>query len=395
MKTCVLCVTTTFPRSDDDRQPRFVLDLNLALKDSYNIYVLAPSSPERTHGYEEDGIVVHRFRYFLNIFEKLTYGSGILSNLKKSPMLWFVVPFFLIGMAYGIWKSLKVLRPDVIHAHWWFPTGFLVVLLNKLTGLNARVIITCHGADYFVIGRRLRKLLKWVISHSDKVAMVSKSMIDDAQKEGFDVCKLCHAPMGADLSSLFIPTPRVEKKGILFVGRFVEKKGVDTLIQAWSLLNDEIRSEGLTVIGDGLMKEKLINLVVDLGLEKSVRFVPFASHSELSRYYRVSKLLVFPSKISEMDNDQEGLGLVPIEAMGCGSVVLSSNIKTLEYLIRDGETGFTFPMGDERVLAEKIQYCLQQDQKVLNRISESAREAALSLYDWSVIGEKYSKLYSG
>jgi glycosyltransferase involved in cell wall biosynthesis len=332
-----LVIATTFPHHTDDGQPRFVLDLCKSVPDNVEQLVLTPSAPGLSADDHVEGIHVRRFRYFFKRAETLAYGSGMLANVKANPARWLLLPFLLVGMVLGIRRELRRYRPDVVHAHWWFPGGLAAKLALATSRDNAKLLTTCHGADYFVVGERLPRLRRWVLNGSDAVAMVSPAMRDHALQRGLPADKMHVASMGVALREHFTPGETEQRHGVLYVGRLVEKKGVGDLIRGWAKAGELATAQGLTIIGSGQQEEGLRALSESLGVSDSIDFHGRVTHENLPEYFRRAALLVFPSIVSP-DNDQEGLGLVAVEAMGCDCPVLASDVRSLSDVILEGDT---------------------------------------------------------
>lgn len=105
-----------------------------------------------------------------------------------------------------------------------------------------------------------------------------------------------------------------------YVGRFVEWKGVSTLIHEFSVVKKEFRDTKLFLVGDGPLKDELIDCVRELDLEKDVAFIE--PQSDLSIVYRGFDVLVLPSR------KLEGFGIVLVEAMSFGIPVIVFDIPT-------------------------------------------------------------------
>jgi len=389
----VLVVATTFPSSMNDSQPRFVLDLCKALGGEVEQRVVVPSAQCLSKVTKIEGIDVHRFRYCLKSFEVLAYGGGILENLKHNKLKWLLLPLFMVGMVWEICLQLKRYKPDIIHAHWWLPAGLASLIAIRLCGAKCKLILTCHGGDYFALGQRFPSLMHWVFSKSDKVCMVSSVMMKDAISKGVPKGKLAVAPMGVDLKTKFSSTSNEQRNGVLFVGRLAEKKGVEVLLQAWSLLPGSIQAMGLNIVGKGVNELELKELSVSLGVSDTVIFEGAVNHELLPDYYRGSSLLVFPSIVSS-DNDQEGLGLVPIEAIGCGCPVLASRIGPLYDVIEDKKSGYFFEMANARDLALKIEWFFEQDVFFVRSNCEFAQRAVKLNYDWDHVAANHITIYT-
>jgi glycosyltransferase involved in cell wall biosynthesis len=392
-KKKVLVIATTFPHHDQDDQPRFVLDLCKSLRGNYEQTVLTPSAPGLKANDEVEGISVRRFRYFFKRAETLAYGSGMLANVKANPARWLLVPFLLVGMILGIRKSLRQFQPDIVHAHWWFPGGLAARLAIATTKGDCKLLTTCHGADYFVVGQRFPRLRRWVLNGSDAVAMVSPAMRDHAIAQGLPAEKLSIASMGVALRKHFKPEPTAQRHGVLYVGRLVGKKGVGDLIKGWAQAADEVRAQGLSIIGSGQQEDSLRALSTSLGVSDSVSFLGPVTHDALPDYFRKAALLVFPSIVSA-DNDQEGLGLVAVEAMGCNCPVLASDVRSLEDVIIEGQTGFVYPMGDTAALARRLDELVPSPERC-REVAERGGDAVRARFDWATVGDRYRSLYDG
>ncbi|MDH3434783.1 MAG: glycosyltransferase family 4 protein, partial [Gammaproteobacteria bacterium] len=381
-KRKVLVVTTTFPRHEGDDQPRFVLDLCKSLPGEFEQRVLAPSAPELPLDDRIEGIPVRRFRYFLRQGETLAYGSGVLANLREKTRRWLLVPFFLLGLVLAVRQELRHFRPDIVHAHWWFPAGLATRLAMATSSGKHKLLVTCHGTDYFTLGKRFPRLLRWVLKRADAVAMVSPAMRDDAISQGLPERKIRIAPMGVDLRKRFTPGDATRRQGVLFVGRLLAEKGVDDLLTGWAAASDAVRDQGLRIIGSGSQQHRLLALASSLGVSDSVSFLGAVAHDDLPMHYRQAALLVFPSPA------EEGLGLVAIEAMGCNCAVLASDTRSLADVIVEGQSGFVYPMGDKAALARRLDELIRAPERC-NEVATRGGDLVRSRFDWAVAGANY------
>lgn len=363
-----------------------MLDLCKSLPGEFEQRVLAPSAPGLQVDDSIEGIPVRRFRYFFNHGETLAHGSGILANLKEQPLRWLLVPFFLFGLVLAVRQELRHFRPDIVHAHWWLPAGLAARLAMATTGGEHKLLVTCHGTDYFVLGKRFSRLMRWVLKRADIVAMVSPAMRDHAAAQGLPDRKLRVAPMGVDLKKRFVPGAGIERHGVLYVGRLVKQKGVDDLLAGWAAASEAVRDQGLRIIGSGDQQDRLPELAVSLGVSGSVNFLGAVAHDDLPVHYQRAALLVFPSP------GQEGLGLVAIEAMGCNCPVLVSDTHSLADVIVEGQTGFVYPMGDTASLANRLDELVSSPQ-LCRQVAKQGGDLVRSRFDWTVTGETYRSLY--
>ena len=252
----VLLLSSSYPRYTADNSSIFLRYLaNSLVREGARVYVLAPDHPTVDNTPLDKLVINHWFQYLPRSWQTLTYGSGILPNLKKKPLLYLQVPFFLTSMFFNLIWQCKKIKPDIIHAHWVIPQGFIAILVGKL--LNIPVVTTAHGGDAFSLNSGLLSRLKRLtLRHSN--AWTSNT---PATAQAFGKTSLIPTPniipMGVDIKSF--QNGSIENIGehetrniILFVGRLVEKKGVTYLIEAFSKLPKKTQQESvLWIIGEG------------------------------------------------------------------------------------------------------------------------------------------------
>ena len=191
--------------------------------------------------------------------------------------------------------------------------------------------------------------------------------------------------MGADLLRLFVPdgSPRNAAE-VLFVGRLVAVKGVDTLISALPDVLAGRPDATLTVVGGGPERDRLAELARRLDVASCVTFVGPVPHAELAKYYRRAALLVLPSR-------EEGFGLVLIEALGCGCPVVASDLPAIRGVLGEGKTGRLFCAGDAEDLTRAVCGMLG-DPVGGGDMARQGRSDAIARYDWQVIAQHYAAL---
>jgi glycosyltransferase involved in cell wall biosynthesis len=133
---------------------------------------------------------------------------------------------------------------------------------------------------------------------------------------------------------------------LLYVGRLDRRKGIDTAIRALAHL-PATASLDVDGPGDDVERRRLDALVAELGLAGRVRFATSA-RSELAARYRNADIFVFPSTW------EEPFGLVPVEAMACGTPVIATRRGGSAEFLRDGENCLEFPAGDDAALARAV-----------------------------------------
>jgi glycosyltransferase involved in cell wall biosynthesis len=197
--------------------------------------------------------------------------------------------------------------------------------------------------------------------------------------------------MGVDLENRFTPsTEPVTDPVLVFAGRLVEKKGVARLIEAMpQVLAEEPRAR-LIIAGHGPLAEELAASVVRLNLDKAVEFVGKVPNARLPDILRRARLAVLPFRAAE-DGDIEGLGLVTIEALGCGLPVIVGDVPAVHDVIEHGLNGWIVPAGPPATLAEAILRLLRQPDLAAS-LAAAGRRQALERFDWTVTAARYRDL---
>jgi glycosyltransferase involved in cell wall biosynthesis len=387
MRPRVLVLTSTFPRWSGDSEPRFVLDLCRHLAGDAEVRVLAPHT--RGAAFEEilEGVEVRRFRYFFTRYQSLAYAGGIMARLRANPLRLLLLPFFVLAFAHAVRSATRAWRPDVIHAHWIIPQG-LVAALAGPSGLP--VICTSHGGDLQALrGPAFATLKAWILRRCRYVTVVSDSMVPKVLAL-VPECPVEVIPMGTDLTTLFTPSANPggrHGRDLLFVGRLVEKKGVRYLLEALAVLARTYPDLKLTIAGDGPLRGDLECQAADLGIDARVEFLGGVAHSSLPDLYRRATLAVFPFVVAA-DGDQEGFGLVVVEAMGCGCPVIAGDLPAVRSSIEPGVTAVLVPPADVTALATAIASQLENPARRIN-YAAAALARVRDRFDWSCIATRY------
>jgi glycosyltransferase involved in cell wall biosynthesis len=169
-----------------------------------------------------------------------------------------------------------------------------------------------------------------------------------------------------------------------YVGRLVEEKGLQVLLEAVGRLNREGYSFQLDIVGDGPLRDELQIQTHRLQLESRVAFLGSLTGGDLHRARAAFSLLVMPSVL------EETAGLVAIEQMIGGGVVLASDIGGLSEIVGDG--GLKFVPGDSTDLYRQLRQVIETP-ALSERISAAARARAMQLFRCDSMIEAHAALY--
>jgi len=197
-----------------------------------------------------------------------------------------------------------------------------------------------------------------------------------------------------DLEEKFTPgNTNAARDGLVFVGRLVEKKGVAHLIEAVAMLAERYPALKLNIVGDGPLRGSLESLAAKLGVEEKVHFVGSVLNEDVPDFLRAAKISVMPSVVAS-SGDQEGLGLVAVEALGCGCAVVAFDLPAVRDTIIDGKTGLMAEPESSTDLADKIAMLLENE-ALCEDLATEGRRFALGKFTWTAVGLSYTNIIAG
>jgi glycosyltransferase involved in cell wall biosynthesis len=341
------------------------------------------------------GMRVIRFPYFLQRWEKLAmHGGGILNKLKSNPLYYLMIPFFLLGQLRAVIGLLRSEKFNLIHAHWLIPQGFIAALSLLITRQKIPLLCTSHGGDLFALkGKGPQRLKRWVMDKSAALTVVSTAMKKTVVELGIVPDKVEVISMGVDLKGLFTPDPSVQRKTdeLLFVGRLVEKKGVHFLLEAMPKVMEKHPTVRLILAGSGPVEQELRQQAQRLHLSEKIDFLGMVTQTQLPALYQRATLAIFPFIVAK-SGDQEGFGLVQVEAMGCECPVIAGDLPAIHDIITHEENGLNFPSGNAQALADAI-IKLLDDPELRARLAGEGRKSVVQKFDWEIVAGKYAGVY--
>ncbi len=389
----VLVMTSTFPRWPGDKEPPFVYELCRRLSEEFEILVLAPHAPGARRQEEMDGLEVYRYRYAPTAWEQLCYEGGILARLRHKPIRLLLVPGFLLAQTLAAIRLARRRHLALIHVHWLIPQGFCAWLGRIfLGGRRPPILCTSHGGDLFAFdGPGLRWLKARLLRQLDALTVVSSGLAEKAVELGAGKENLRVIPMGADLERRFTPTATAPRPhSLIFAGRLVEKKGLAYLLEAVSRLRPTYPDLELSVVGSGPLEAELRQLSDRLGIERQVRFLGAMTQESLAECFRRHQVAVFPFVVAA-NGDREGLPVVVSEAIGCGCALVTTDIPSIEDLVRPDVSALIVPQRNPRALAQAIAKLFEHPE-LRTRLATRARLEALTRTDWRSVADRYRQL---
>ncbi|GAA1055645.1 glycosyl transferase family 1 [Agromyces luteolus] len=382
-KPRLLVLASTFPAHASDGTPAFVRDLAEREAERFDVMVVVPRVPGAPARERVGELEVRRYGYFPRRWESLADGA-IIENLREKRSRWLqVVPFF-VAQFLATRRAARDWRPDVAHVHWIIPQGVVARVALRRTP----ALLTTLGGDLYALNARpLRALKSWVIRWARAVTVMNAEMRERVIELGAAPEAVRILPMGADLSAVQAAPAVPAEPGrtrILFVGRLVEKKGVEVLLDSLRGLGTD-SAVSLTVVGDGPLRASLEARARGL----DVTFAGQLGRAELVRRYAACDLAVFPSVLAA-SGDKDGLPVALLEAMSAGCTIVASDVPGINEAVEDGTNGVLVPPGETERLTAVLD-SLIADPELRARLGAAARETAEG-YSADAVGARYREL---
>lgn len=387
----VLYIVSAFPRYEGDVITPWMVETIKRLKsEGVGVTVFSPSY-KGLKSHQVYGIPVKRFRYFISNWEKLTHEETAPDRVAKGILPKLLVFFYLWFGSFSIIKLCLKEKFNVIHVHWvvphfWF--GFLAKLVSK-----APIVSTFYGVELRWVKSKvsiLKPFLKRSIKSSDKIIAISQH----TYKEVVDLFKreVEIIPYGVSISEKNLAPGKSSSKpkNILFVGRLVERKGVQYLIEAFSKIVKDTQAH-LLIVGQGPEKEKLQKLAKEKNLDDKIIFAGFVDDESLKNYYQNCSVFVLPA-ITDEKGDTEGLGVVLIEALSYKKPVIASNVGGITDIVINGKTGLLVPEKNSEELATALKKILS-DANLAKKLGEEGHNYVKEKFAWDKIIKELKKTY--
>jgi glycosyltransferase involved in cell wall biosynthesis len=280
---------------------------------------------------------------------------------------------------------------DVIHAHWWFPSGLVAAAVAGL--LQKPLVITCHGSDVFLLSELhwLRPLARAVMNSADHVTVVSNRLRQGLLDQLDLSTSLSVIAEPLDLSRADrVPATAQSKEYILFVGRLTEQKGVHVLIDAFAQMKgqDEVN---LIIVGDGPLRGELEQRVEVSDNASRVSFTGHLPNPEAMRLVRHSSVLVMPS-VTGHHGEVEGLGVVLLEALSMGIPVIGTDTGGIPDIVQDGLTGRLVPEKDPAELARAMAWVLENP-ALARRLAQAGQERVRAQFSADSVAGLMAQVY--
>ncbi len=191
-------------------------------------------------------------------------------------------------------------------------------------------------------------------------------------------------------SSLRMDLGLANAKVIVSVGRLVQRKGQDRLIQALPAIRRSIPSAHLLLIGEGHYRKKLETFAMKAGVQDSVTFVGRVKYRDLPRYMCVGDVFAMPCRSRFGGLEVEGLGIVYLEASACELPVVVGNSGGAPDAVLDGVTGLVVDGENINQIAQAVTELLSDPEKS-RQMGIAGRQWIINEWSW----DRWAQVFRG
>jgi colanic acid/amylovoran biosynthesis glycosyltransferase len=278
----------------------------------------------------------------------------------------------------------KLHKPDAVLAEYG-PMGCLLAYACR----QARVPLFVHFHGYdasLLLQDRLQvSQYRLLFRSASGVIVPSQFLARRLMKIGCPKAKLHVNPYGVD-TRIFSPTSGTRQQLLIAVGRLVEKKAPQLLIQAFARIAHQCPEARLDVVGDGPLAAHCQTLISSLGLGNRIRMLGVKNRKSIARLMQQGLLFVQHS-ITAVNGDTEGLPVAILEAMASGLPVISTRHAGIPEAVVDGVTGLLVEEKDVHAMALAMGELLDDPARAA-RMGAAGRERVLAYFTREVAHER-------
>lgn len=306
----------------------------------------------------------------------------------------------------------RALRPDILHAHSPVLNAVPAIRVGRRLGIPVVYEIRAFWEDAAVDHgttregslryRATRALESWALRRVDHVFTICEGLRRDIVGRGINDGRVTVIPNAVDIEGFQLSgepdaalRTRLGLDGATvlgFVGSFYAYEGLDLLLDAMPSLLAAHPAMRVLLVGGGPQKAALRAQAEALGIADKVVFTGRVPHGDVSRYYGLIDLLVYPRhsmRLTELVTP-----LKPLEAMAQGRIFVASDVGGHKELVRDGETGRLFAAGNVPALVAAVGEMLER-RADWPAIRVAGRQFVEQVRNWKRSVANYQPAYAG
>lgn len=231
------------------------------------------------------------------------------------------------------------------------------------------------------------------MKRADHIRIISPFLYSSLDKIGVDRKKVFLVPPRCDsklfnkkrVSGQYYKDIDKNKKNLLFIGNLTRAKGVDILLEGFSIVNKKNNKINLIIVGQGEEENNLRRQADKLNISNHVHFLGRISNNQIPLVMNSVDLFILPSR-------EEGMGRVLLESMAMELPIIASNVGGIPLLLNNNEEGLLFDVGDTKQLSKNI-LMLLFDNLLKESLTKNANKKFLDNYEYEVSMKMYINMY--
>jgi glycosyltransferase involved in cell wall biosynthesis len=385
----IVVITHNYIRRRGDLTALYLHRLSAGLVDrGLTVTVVCPHAPGLAREETIDGVRIIRFAYPFSQKAPIVYGGSMHQEVAGS--WWGKVVFisFLCSFYRAADQVCRRLNADLLWANWWIPPGLVAARIAVRRKIP--LVVSSHGTDIALLGKKgISKTLSRYVYRRALCATVVSTFLKDkllryVEAVPADRVMVIPMPVGMETFPKTDP-PKNEAPNLLSVARFTRQKRLDDIIMAAARLAGQGVSFRVIMVGEGPLEGELKDLVKREGLADRFEFVPLVAQQRLGELYRQSDIVVLSS-------EEEGFGLVLVEAGLTGRPVVGARSGGIVDIIDDGVNGLLYEPGDVEALAGCLR-ALFSDAALRARMGEAGYKKAMDRFSTAVLIDRVHDLF--
>jgi len=239
-----------------------------------------------------------------------------------------------------------------------------------------------------------------ILNDVDKIITTNQTLKNKLVNEGYADTKIKVIHNGVD-SALFTPNHEtgvqlrtknnIHEGDIVigYIGTIALYEGIEYILKCIKTFdNDNIK---FLLIGDGIYKNEILNLVESYGIQKNVIYLGKINHREIMKYYNMIDIVAYPRKNFDLCKSTPSYKILEAMAME-KPIIVPTNCDSYNEIIINDENGLYFEQDNVDDLLQKIK-SLIEDKELRNRLGKNAREWVIKNRDWTNISQELRDLY--
>jgi glycosyltransferase involved in cell wall biosynthesis len=352
------------------------------------LIVICPHAPGLLKEDNIDGVRIIRFPYLFSGIKQIVYTGSMHEIVAASLFAKVIFFFFLCSFYRAAVRVCRREKPDIIWANWWIPPG--LVAARVASKFRIPLVISSHGTDIALLekGKILKSLSLYVYKRTNMATVVSTFLKQRLLKRVRVIAKDNVAVIPMPVGMEHFPRtdlPDHEVPVLLSVARYTKQKRLSDIIAAAQKVAVDKIPFKILMVGEGPLETELKELAEKAGLSDRIEFIPLVAQQKLGGLYRRSDAVVLVS-------EEEGFGLVLVEAGLTGRPVIGSRSGGITDIVDEGENGLLVEPGDVEGLARSIR-TLFENREMRQRLGDGGHKKAVEKFATPVLVNKVYNLF--